>query len=85
MTWRPNLWTPTRGKTLLRWLPDAEFEALAKKHGIPKHKDGFALWGRWWKKHDEIYVRANKLGTVLLHEIRHVDTQSNFHDGENHE
>ena len=34
MTWRPNLWTPTRGKALLRWLPD----------------DGFAVPQGWWMK-----------------------------------
>ena len=72
MTWRPNLWTPTRGKALLRWLPDDEFDVLAKKHGIPTSKDGFAVPQGWWMKQPLIVVRARRL-TVIPHEIRHLD------------
>lgn len=70
-------WKPHRGKALTHWLPDDEFEAAARKHGIAPDKDGFSRWGRWWKG-DEIFLRARSLG-LFVHEARHVETRSNFH------
>ena len=76
--WNPDLWTATRGKALISWLPDHEFDARARKHGIdPTVKDGFALFGRWWAK-DEIVLRARSLG-LFPHEVRHIE-EGHFHD-----
>ena len=78
MTWRPNLWTPKRGKALLRWLPDDEFEALAAKHNIPTSKDGFAVPQAWHMRQPLIVVRSRSL-PVIPHEIRHLE-EGAFHD-----
>ncbi len=82
MTWLPNLWVATRGDARLRWLPDDEFEALAVKHGIPAHKDGFAVPQAWFMRRPWIVVRARCL-SVIPHEIRHLDKGEgggDFHD-----
>lgn len=71
-------WKPTKGKASLRWLPDDEFEAEAVKHGIPKHKDGFAVPQGWWMRQPLIVVRARSL-VVIPHEIRHLE-EGAFHD-----
>ena len=71
-------WVPRKGKAMTHWLPDDEFDVQAKKHGVSTEKDGFAIWGRWWKG-DEIFLRARWL-RGFAHEARHVETQSNFHE-----
>lgn len=71
-----KLWQATKGKAMIHWLPDDEFDALAKKYGF-EGKDGFALWG-WWRR-PAIYLRARCLG-LFAHEARHIETRSNFHE-----
>ena len=71
-------WEPVRGKAQLTWLPDDEFDALARQHGKDiQTTDGLATWGGWFG--DRIYVRARSLTGVVRHEARHIETQSNFH------
>ncbi len=73
-------WKPVKGKAKLVWLPDDEFDALARQHGKdPQTTDGLATWG-WFG--DRIYVRARSLKGLMLHEVHHIETQSNFHEGD---
>ncbi len=72
-----KFWQPHKGKAMTHWLPDDEFDAAARKHGIPVTKDGFALWG-WWRK-PTIYLRARCLN-LFAHEVQHIETRSNFHE-----
>ena len=78
-------WQPTKGRALTTWLPDDEFDVIAKKHNM-QGKDGFALRGQWWKKHPEIYVRARCMAALFMHEVRHVEEgpHRNFHGGDDH-
>ncbi len=73
-----EFWQPTRGEAHTIWLPDLEFDAAARQHGIdPTIKDGFAVWGRWWKV-DEIFLRARSL-SFFPHEAAHIE-RGHFHD-----
>ncbi len=66
-------WVPSKGKALVHWLPDDEFDVMARKHGIdPDEKDGFAVPQRWWTRHPHIYMRARVLN-IFPHEVRHVE------------
>lgn len=62
-------------------LPDPEFFVAAEQNGYKKNIGAFAVWGRWWEK-DRIYLRAGRLD-LFGHEWRHIETQTNFHKGEN--
>lgn len=74
-----NLWTPTKGKAMTTWLPDDEFDVLARKNGIdPAVKDGFAVPKQWFTRWPQIVMRARCLN-VFPHEVRHIE-QGNFHD-----
>ena len=97
MTRRLTFGTAYRTKPLELWrakgrkapvtlyvLPDPEFFAAAEKHGHSRGIGGFAVYKRRWWERDEIYLRANRLD-LFPHEWRHIETQSNFHDGERHE
>lgn len=61
-------------------LPKEEFENMAAKHGYTSYVGAFSVWGRWWEK-DKIYLRHNRTD-LFLHEWRHIETQSNFHEDE---
>ena len=79
-----RFWTARKGEAFTRWLPDNEFEAAARKYGVdPKGKGAFAVWDRaWWKPASgKIFLRASHLN-LFAHEARHIETRSNFHDGE---
>ena len=74
-------WQPVKGKAKLVWLPDDEFDVLARRHGKdPRTTVGLATWGGWFG--DRIYIRARSLTGVTLHEVHHIETQSNFHEGD---
>ena len=73
-------WQPARGEAKLVWLPDDEFDVLARRHGKdPQTTDGLSSWGGWFD--DRIYIRARSLTGVMKHEVRHIETRSNFHEG----
>ena len=76
--WEPKLWTPTRGDVRLRWLPDDEFDALAKKYGASQTAEGFAVWSKHWWKRNQIILRANRLD-LITHEAQHIEERRNFH------
>ncbi len=71
-----------KAPALLYVLPDKEFEAAAVEHGHERGIGAFAVWGHWWQP-DKIYLRAGRLD-LFGHEWRHIEEQSNFHEGENH-
>ena len=73
-----KLWTPTKGQANIQWLPDDEFEALARKYGVEPSKGAFAVWGRWWQPKRMIF-RATHLRRLILHEARHVE-DGHFHE-----
>ena len=77
--WRPNLWYPTRGDARVRWLPDDEFDKLAKENNIPITKSGFAVWKQHWWQKDQIVLRARRLD-LFAHEVRHIEERRNFHE-----
>ncbi len=73
-------WKPVKGKAKFVWLPDDEFDALARQHGKdPRTTDGLAMWG-WFG--DRIYIRARSLTGLMKHEVHHIETRSNFHEGD---
>ncbi len=66
-------WLPTKGRALTYWLPDDEFDVLARQHSIdPTTKDGFAVPRRWYTRHPHIYMRARML-SIFPHEAHHVE------------
>ncbi len=80
-----ELWTATRGKAMTRWIPDDEFDVLARKHGKnPKTTDAFTVPPRWFTNGwPQIYMRARSLGLFPEHEARHAEDmlqgRKNFH------
>lgn len=70
-------WRPTKGQATMIWLPDNEFDVLAKKYGIGKDKDAFTVWGQWWQPKKMIF-RATHIHSLVLHEVEHVE-RKNFH------
>lgn len=73
-----KFWMPTRGQANIRWLPDNEFEVLARKYGVAIDKAAFTIWGQWWQP-KKIIFRATHLRRLILHEARHVE-EGHFHE-----
>lgn len=84
---------PIRAKPLVTWkakgrkapallyvLSANDFERAAKKHGYKTKIGAFAVWGGDLQK-NAIYLRYNRLD-LFGHEWRHIETQSNFHEGD---
>ncbi len=84
---RLKLWTASKGKAMTRWMPDDEFDMLARQHGIdPTVKDAFTVPPRWYTGGwPQIYMRARSLGLFPEHEARHAEDmlqgRVNFHKG----
>ena len=76
---RLKLWTPTKGKAYVKWLPGDEFEVVARKYGVPINKGGFAVWGNKWWQPNLIFLRASHLH-LFAEEAQHIETRSNFHE-----
>ena len=76
-----KLWTATKGNAHTRWLPDDEFETAARKHGMSPDKGAFAVWPQRWWQQPQIFLRAKRLD-LFGHEVRHIETRSNFHNEE---
>ena len=74
-----KLWTPTRGQASIKWLPDDEFEALARKHGVAPNAGAFTIWNRGWWLPKLMVFRATHLRRLILHEARHVE-DGHFHE-----
>ena len=70
-----EFWQPTRGEAHTIWLPDDEFDAAARRYGIPTTKDGFAIWGLGVKP--TIFLRARSLN-LFPHEAAHIE-RGHFH------
>ena len=76
-----KFWKARKGRADTCWLPDKEFEVVARKYGVsPDGKGAFAVWHRaWWKPaKGKIFLRASHLH-LFAHEARHIETRSNFH------
>ncbi len=79
-----ELWTATKGNAMTRWMPDDEFDVLARQHGIdPTVKDAFTVPPGWFSKSPQVYMRARSLGLFPEHEARHAEDmlqgRGNFH------
>ncbi len=80
-----ELWTATKGKAKTVWVPDDEFDVLARQHGIdPAVKNAFTVPPRWYTNGwPLIYMRARSLGLFPEHEARHAEdmlqSRPNFH------
>jgi len=70
-----ELWTATKGKAKTVWVPDDEFDVLARQHGVdPTVKNAFTVPPRWYTKGwPQIYMRARSLGLFPEHEARHAE------------
>ncbi|HDZ38622.1 MAG TPA: hypothetical protein ENH62_10105 [Marinobacter sp.] len=77
-----KFWTPTKGYAHLTWLPNDEFEAMARKYGVDPAKGAFTVkGGGWWQK-PKIITRATHLRRLIIHEAHHVEEPlgENFHE-----
>ncbi len=79
-----KLWTATRGRAKTVWMPDDEFDVLARRHGIdPTVKDAFTVPPGWYNRWPQIYMRARSLSLFPEHEARHAEDmlqgRRNFH------
>ncbi len=76
-----KFWTPTRGQASIKWLPDDEFAALARKYGMKPNIGAFTVWNRGWWLPKLMVFRAGHMKRLILHEARHVEV-GDFHPEE---
>ena len=77
-----KMWVPTKGQANLTWLPDDEFEAMARHYGVDPDKGAFTVKGEGWWRAPKIITRATHLRRLIVHEARHIEEPLgvNFHE-----
>lgn len=80
-----DLWVPQGREAPAQTyvLPIKSFKRAAVKFGHPPDIGAFAVYGGWWVQ-DAMYFRCDRYAELALHEWRHIETRSNFHEGESH-